>query len=137
MNHWYLNSCKKNRSSRHEIELGLEDYMLNENMACFGIGTVEEERHLKNGFTTYKQFTHFKNHAKKDDKVYLYSNGKGVVAESNYNGHLSFEINNKGPWSNNDEQQVNIGINGWVRVEPYKILNAPRFTLSKNNSPKI
>ena len=131
MNTWYLNSCKKNQSSRHKIELGLEDYMLNENIACFGIGTIEEERHLKRGFNTYKQYEYFKKNAKKDDIVYLYSNGNGVIAESKYNGHMVFEINNKGPWNNKGEQQVNIGIDKWTRVTPYKISSAPRFTLSK------
>ena len=131
MNNWYLNSCKKNKSTRFEIELGLEDYMLNENIACFGIGIPEEKRHLKKGFNTFKQFEYFKKNGASGDKVYLYSNGKGVVAESIYNGHLSFEINNKAPWNNKDEQQVNIGIDKWTRVEPYKISNPPRFTLSK------
>ena len=50
MNYWYLNSCKKNKSSRFEIELGLEEYMLNENIACFGIGSLEEKRYLKKGW---------------------------------------------------------------------------------------
>jgi len=131
MNNWYLNSCKKNTSSRFKVELGLEDYMLSENMACFGIGGISEERQLKKGFNTYKQFEYFKRNAKKDEIVYLYSNGKGVIASAKYNGHLSFEINKKGPWNCIDEQQVNIGIDKWTRVEPYKISNPPRFTLSK------
>lgn len=131
MNNWYLNTCKKNSSTRHEIEFGLEDYMLNENIACFGIGSIEEKRYLKKGFNTFKQFEYFKKNSTKGDKIYLYSNGNGVIAESTYNGHLSFEINKKGPWNCSDEQQVNIGINKWIRVEPYKISNPPRFTLSK------
>ena len=77
MNSWYLNSCKKNKSTRFEIELGLEDYMLNENIACFGIGIPEEKRHLKKGFNTYKQFEYFKKNGVSGDKIYLYSNGKG------------------------------------------------------------
>lgn len=131
---WYLNSCKKNKSTRYEIELELEDYMLNENIACFGIGTPDENRHLKKGFNTYKQYEYFRKIANINDKIYLYSNGIGVIAEAKYNGHLLFEINKKGPWNNKDEQQINIGIDRWTRVEPYKISNPPRFTLSKKIS---
>ena len=142
--YWSLNTCKKDKQRCHKIELGLEDYMLSENVACFGIGQPEEKREEKKGFNTCKQFEKFKNEAEKGDIIYLYSNRVGIIAYAYYNGHLTEELNNKGPWKLLMERQINIGIKEWIKIEPVKpdrhclcTLGKSKFILPEWRSVKI